>query len=102
MIRLIVEHIYDPPLTDEEHHRAARRLDPCLEAHGARWLASYLAHDRRRAICEFEAPDAESVREAMRLSGIPYERIWSANVFAVEDYPDMLAKLKAVTEKTAR
>ena len=23
---------------------------------------SYLAHDRRRMICEFEAPDAESVR----------------------------------------
>ncbi len=57
---------------------------------------SALAVDRRRLTCEFEAPDAESVREAFRASGLPYERIWAAEVFAVEDYPEMKAKLEAL------
>ena len=81
MPRLIVEHSYDPPLTDEEHHRAARRLDPCLEAHGARWMCSYLSHDRRRMICEFDAPDAEAVRQSMRSADVAFERVWSSEVF---------------------
>ena len=51
-------------------------------------------------VCEFEAPDAESVREACRMAGLQYERIWTANVFAVEDYPDMLEKLTAVLAKS--
>ena len=88
MVRLIVEHAYDPPLTDEEHHRAARRLDPCLEAHGARWLASYLAHDRRRMICEFEAPDAEAVRASLRSAEVAFERVWSSEVYRLGE-PDV-------------
>ena len=88
MPRLIVEHSYDPPLTDEEHHRAARRLDPCLEAHGARWMCSYLSHDRRRMICEFEAPDAEAVRQSMRSAEVAFERVWTSEVFR-RDEPDI-------------
>jgi hypothetical protein len=88
MVRLIVEHAYDSPLTDEEHHRAARRLDPCLEAHGARWLASYLAHDRLRMICEFEAPDAESVRASMRSADVSFVRVWSTEVYRLNE-PDV-------------
>ena len=49
-----------------------------------------------RMTCEFEAPDAESVREALRSAGIAYERIWAASVYAVEDYPDALRKLEAI------
>jgi hypothetical protein len=81
MPRLIVEHSYDPPLTDEEHRRAAQRLDPCLDAHGARWMCSYLSHDRRRMICEFEAPDAESVRQSMRSADVAFDHVWTSEVF---------------------
>jgi hypothetical protein len=81
MPRLIVEHTYDPPLSEEEHRRAASQLDPCLEAHGARWMCSYLSHDRRRMICEFEAPDAETVRQSMRSAGVSFDRVWSGEVF---------------------
>jgi hypothetical protein len=87
MARLIVEHSYDPPLTDEEHHRAARRLDPCLEAHGAHWLATYLSLDRRRMVCEFEAPDAEAVRASMRSAEVAFDRVWLAEVFRLNE-PD--------------
>jgi len=87
MARLIVEHSYDPPLTDEEHERAARQLDPCLEQYGARWLATYLSDDRRRSICEFEAPDAEALRASMRSAGVAFERVWPAAVYRLGE-PD--------------
>jgi ubiquinone/menaquinone biosynthesis C-methylase UbiE len=47
-------------------------------------------------VCEFEAPDAEAVREAYRASGVPYERVWTADVYAIEDYPELMKKLRAL------
>jgi hypothetical protein len=81
MTHLVVEQVFDPPLTDEEHNRAANRLDPCLEAHGARWMRSYLSLDRRRMVCEFEATDAEAVRASYRSANISFERVWSAELY---------------------
>ena len=68
-----------PP--EAEMEPMARRIDRCLELRGARWMRSYLTQDERRAICEFEAPDAESVREAFRSAGQPFDRAWVASVY---------------------
>jgi hypothetical protein len=82
MARLILEKEFDPPLTVDLHDREAQRVDPCLEAYGARWIRSVLSSDRRRMICEFEAPDAEAVRAAFRSAKVPFARVWSGEVFA--------------------
>jgi hypothetical protein len=37
-----------------------------------------MATDRRRRVCVFEARDAESVRQAYRLSGVKFDRVWAA------------------------
>jgi hypothetical protein len=79
---MIVEMSFDPPLTDEEHDRTANRLDPCLEAHGAMWMRSYLSNDRRRMICHFEAADAEAVRESYRSAGMKFDRVWTASMYS--------------------
>ena len=84
MTPLIVEQTFEVPLTDDEHNRFAQRLDPCLEAHGARWMRSYLSSDRLRMVCEFQAPDAEAVRQSYRTAGIQFERVWSAEIYARE------------------
>jgi hypothetical protein len=81
MANLIVEQTFEVPLTDEEHNRAAARLDPCLEAHGAKWMRSYLSLDRRRMVCEFEAADAEAVRASYRSAECAFDRVWSADVY---------------------
>ena len=78
MAILIVENTYDPPLTDEEHARLGKCLDPCLETHGARWVRTYLSADRRRTLCEFEADDAEAVRDAYHMAEVRYDRVWTA------------------------
>jgi len=98
MARVMVEQIFSEPLTDERYAQFAKQLDPCIAMRNGAWRRSALSKDRRHVICEFEAPDAESVREAYRLSAVPYEKIWAADVFAVEDYPDMMKKLNALVE----
>jgi hypothetical protein len=75
---VIVETAFDPPITEDEFAVFAERVDPCLGERNATWVTSYFAVDRRRRICVFDAPDAEAVRQAYRISGVKFERIWSA------------------------
>ena len=81
MTHLIVEQTFETPLTDEAHARIGQRLDQCLEAYDARWMRSYLSTDRRRMVCEFEAPDAEAVRSSYRSAGLAFDRVWTAELF---------------------
>jgi len=75
---VLVEYALPP---EAEVEPMARRIDRCLELRGARWMRSYLTQEGRKAICEFEAPDAESVREAFRSAGQPYDRAWVASLY---------------------
>jgi hypothetical protein len=81
MTHLIVEQTFEAPLTDEEHGRIGQRLDECLAAYGAKWVRSYLATDRRRMVCAFEAPDAEAVRGSYRSAGVVFDRVWTAELY---------------------
>jgi len=92
----MVEPVFTEPSTDERYAEFAKKVDPCLEVRKGMWRRSSLSLDRLRLVCEFEAPDAESVREALRNAGVAYERVWTANVYAVEDYPEMMTKLNAL------
>jgi hypothetical protein len=77
---LIVETTYEPPLTDGRRQETQDRLYPCMELRGVEWVRSYESSDRRRKVCVFRAPDAEALREAYRSAGIPYDRMWAAEV----------------------
>jgi hypothetical protein len=102
MARVMVEQVFTEPLTDERYKAFAARVDPCLDVRNGAWRRSSLSKDRLRLICEFEAPDAESVREALRNADVRFERIWAADVYAVEDYPDMAKKLETLLEKNRK
>jgi hypothetical protein len=78
---VIVEHLFETALTDEEHGRAGKRLDECAKLRNVRWMRSYLATDRMRMFCEFEGPDVESVRDAHRSAGITFARAWAAELY---------------------
>jgi ubiquinone/menaquinone biosynthesis C-methylase UbiE len=96
MARVIVEHVFAEPYTDERYAASAKKLDPCLELRNGMWRRSSLSIDRLRMVCEFEAPDAQSVRDALRHAGVPYERAWAASVYAVEEYPELMEKLRVL------
>ena len=82
---IILESVFDPPVTQEEFDAMAERVSPCLDERHATWVTSYFALDRRRRICVFEAKDAEAVRQAYRSSGVKFERAWVAEQVTDED-----------------
>jgi hypothetical protein len=101
MARVLVEHTFSEPLSDERFSAAAKQLDPCLEIRNGMWRRSSLSRDRLRMVCEFEAPDAQSVREAFRSANIAFDRVYAVDVFAVEEDPELMAKLGALLERNA-
>jgi len=53
----------------------------CLETHRVRFVRSYFSKDRKRMLCLYRAPDAESVRIAQREAGMPVERVRAVRQF---------------------
>jgi len=78
---LIVEYQHDPPITNETMADNGARLGPCLEARGVRHMRSWVSHDRTWGVCEYEAADAESVREAYRQAQVKFLRVRGADLF---------------------
>jgi hypothetical protein len=78
MQKYVVEHEYKTPYSDEQHSADAKRTDPCLHQYGVAWVASYLAADRMKMICEFEAETMEQIRNALRSAELPFSRVWQA------------------------
>jgi Protein of unknown function (DUF4242) len=78
---LLVDYDHDPPITPEGMAEAGARLDPCLEVRGIRHIRSWVSRDGKRGLCEYEAADAESVREAYRSAQVKFLRVWSADLF---------------------
>lgn len=101
MARVVMEQTFETPISDDELARFSQKLDPCLDLRNGTWARSYLSVDRKRMFCEFEAPDAESVRDALRSASIRFDRVWSAQVFDAADYPELHAKLVALREGKA-
>lgn len=66
----------------EALHGAAKGTR-CLILHRVRWLESFVAEDGARLVSRFRAPDAESVRIALR--GLGSARIWRATVHLADD-----------------
>jgi hypothetical protein len=85
MRRVIVERKFDAPQSFDDLQAQEDRFAWCLEQRRIKFIRSYFSKDRRRMICEYEAPDADSVREVQRTASMPYERIWTAEVFDWED-----------------
>jgi hypothetical protein len=78
MPHIVVEYLFDPPATDALFQHHGDTLEPCLHQRGVTWVESYLSHDRKRRICVFEAPDADTVRSAYRSADVVFERVWTA------------------------
>lgn len=53
----------------------------CLDLHRVRFVRTLFSRDRKRMICLYAAPDAESVRLAQREAKMPVERVWSFRRF---------------------
>jgi len=82
MPHVIVEYLFDPPATDALFDESGKRLGPCLQERNIAWVESFVSLDRRRRICVFQSPDADSVRSAFRTANVKIERVWSSDRLA--------------------
>jgi hypothetical protein len=79
---VLVERMLEQPLDEPALRDTAARVAGCLEAYSCRIVWSYLSGDGRRLTCVFAGPDAESVRQSQKLTGLPIARAWPATVHA--------------------
>jgi len=89
---VIVERTMPAPVTLEQLAGAASSGSSCFEAHRVRLLRSLLSLDGTRVLCEYEAPDAEAVRQANRKAGLTFDRVWTADVY--EHHADTATQLR--------
>jgi len=78
---LIVESSYEIPVDDQMLASGMSALRPCLQVRGIRRLRSWLSEDRRRGLCEYEAADTQSLREAYAEADIRCQCIWVGSLF---------------------
>ncbi len=82
---VIVERVFPEPVTQDEIQAGEDRAAGCHEDYQVRFLKTYVARDRKRVVCVYEAPDAESVRTVQETADLPYEKLWPAKAIRYEE-----------------
>jgi hypothetical protein len=86
METIVVERTLEEPLDVAALAANGERTQACLQAHNVRFVQTYRSPDGKRVICVYEAPDAESVRLALRQHGaLPFDNAWKASVWRAGD-----------------
>jgi len=89
MPRYLIERNLPAGVADDDVDAAVRRALLANErVPGVRWIHSNLALDHSKFFCEYEAPDAEAVREAARLADIPCDLVTPVREVAPAMYAD--------------
>lgn len=78
MTDIFVERRFDPPLTGSSPPPLLS--ERCMTVCRIEWQESFVAKDRRRAVCRFRAPDLESMRIALRCGQATFEAVWAVDV----------------------
>lgn len=74
---VLVERSFEEPVDFQQIQNIEEAGIACLESRDVRFLRSYFSQDQKRMICLYEAPDAESVRQAQREAGVPFNDAWA-------------------------
>jgi Protein of unknown function (DUF4242) len=77
---IIVERTLDRPNSDEDLTAGGIRESSCRTIYSVKLRRTVLSADRVRMICEYESPDAGSVRRVLREAGNTFDRVWVGKV----------------------
>lgn len=82
---VIVERSFDLPVALEAIQAIEDRNRWCLDTHNVRFVRTFFSTDRKRMLCLYSAPDAESVRAAQRDAAMPVDRVWAFEPIRISD-----------------
>jgi len=74
---VLVERRFDEPVTLLEIQAIEDAGIWCLETRNVSFVRTFFSVDQKRMICLYRAPDAESVRQAQRQAGVPFDEAWA-------------------------
>jgi hypothetical protein len=81
---VVVERTFEQPVDVAAMQESEKEAHWCLELHNVTFIQSYISPDRRRVICIYKGPDAESVRIANTTARLPFDRVWTASLLVAE------------------
>lgn len=97
MSNVFLDRQFEDPLTDDDLVGMARDSSDCFELHRVDWQESFLSGDRTRLLCHYRAPDAESVRTALRSLDADMRVHWPGTVHDAPDRtPDELLEANVI------
>lgn len=74
---VLVTRTFDSPVTLDEIQAIEDAGAWCLENHNVKFVRTFFSLSRKRMICLYRAPDAESVRSAQRQAEMPVDAVWA-------------------------
>ncbi|HSN70967.1 MAG TPA: nickel-binding protein, partial [Steroidobacteraceae bacterium] len=74
---VLVERSFEHPVRLEDIQAIEDGASWCLEAHRVKFAQTFFSSDRKRMLCLYQAPDAESVRLAQREARMPVDAVWA-------------------------
>jgi hypothetical protein len=99
MEHVISERSFNEPIAYGDVEAMAARAAWCFDLHRVGYRLSFLSLDGRRMVCQFAAPDAEAVRNALRQLDKPFERVWTASI---HNNPEAAMRVSPGSDETAR
>ena len=78
---VLVARAFEEPVDFEAIQALEDAGKGCLDMHRVRFVRSFFSRDRKRMLCLYAAPDAESVRIAQREAQMPFDRAWAFRPF---------------------
>ena len=85
LANVVVERSFPEPVSVESLQAAEDAAAWCLELHKVTFLRTYFSADRKRMLCLYQAPDAESVRLSQQQAKITFERVWACHNYIPEN-----------------
>ncbi|MGE0734185.1 MAG: DUF4242 domain-containing protein [Alphaproteobacteria bacterium] len=96
---IVVERSFAEPVRFDDLQKAEDAARSCMDTHSVTFLHTFLSIDRKRMVCFYRAPDAESVRTVQRQSGLPFDAIWPAVGYTPATAVTALEPFKALAPK---
>lgn len=81
---VVVERSFDESVRLEDIQAIEDAGAGCLEMRNVKFVRTFFSNDRKRMICLYKAPDAESVRQAQREAKVPFNAVWAFRMMRQE------------------
>lgn len=74
---VVVERSFSGPVALDELQAKEDASQWCLDSYKVSFVRTHFAIDRKRMLCLYRGPDAESVKAAQLQAQMPLDRVWS-------------------------